>query len=330
MENNSVNVLVNWGVGLGAQQRARGDFEVGGISEELCARFSKRHEQIDDALTKLLEEKPGLASGNFKDLRERLATAERSRKQPDLGRTELRRLWWEQITPTEREGLQRLGGQLATHDTTTTKGDVGEAIAWAEEHLFDRHSVVSEHELWLSALGRMRGANVDVDEVKRFTKQRGYVRSEADQRELTVPLVLQREWEIVIAARDGMSVGDALISSLPPLNEKFDDEQREALRRLLQSSDSVSVFRGGAGTGKSFVLGELVKAVQTAHIFSVAACFPAKARCIGAHLQRKSIRFQNHITKNRIRHWRKWRSMYRRCSAPCSFRSASCGFAEAT
>lgn len=249
--------------GFEIRNRARGDFEVESISDELCARFSKRHEQIDDALKKLLEEKPELADGNFKDLRERLATAERSRKQPDLGRTELRRLWWEQITPNEREGLLRLGSQLVTQNNPTTKGDVGEAIAWAEEHLFDRHSVVSEHELWLAALGRMRGANVDVDAVKQFTKQRGYVRSEADQRELTQPSVLQREWEIVMAARDGMSAGDALVPSPQPLNEKLDEEQREALRRFLQSGDRVSVFRGGAGTGKSFVLGELVKAVQT-------------------------------------------------------------------
>jgi ATP-dependent exoDNAse (exonuclease V) alpha subunit len=108
----------------------------------------------------------------------------------------------------------------------------------------------------------MRGANVGVDEVKQFSKQRGYVRSESDHRKVTLPSVLRREWEIVTSARDGMCAGDALVSSLP-MNPKLDDEQQEALRQLLQSGDSVSVFRGGAGTGKSFVLGEVVQGVRS-------------------------------------------------------------------
>src|SRR6266496_2616189 len=67
--------------GYGICNRARGDFQLEGVSEELCERFSKRHTQIDQALTKLLAEKPELADGNFQTLRAKLATAERSRKQ---------------------------------------------------------------------------------------------------------------------------------------------------------------------------------------------------------------------------------------------------------
>ena len=42
----------------------------------------------------------------------------------------------------------------------------------------------------------------------------------------------------------------------------MDNEQRLALDALLHSTNVVSVFRGGAGTGKSFVLRELVEQVQ--------------------------------------------------------------------
>ncbi len=41
--------------------QARGDFQVEGVSEELCERFSKRDAEIDKALAKLLAEKPELA-----------------------------------------------------------------------------------------------------------------------------------------------------------------------------------------------------------------------------------------------------------------------------
>jgi ATP-dependent exoDNAse (exonuclease V) alpha subunit len=45
-------------------------------------------------------------------------------------------------------------------------------------------------------------------------------------------------------------------------NPKLDDEQRLALDALLRSTNAVSLFRGGAGTGKSFVLRELVEQVR--------------------------------------------------------------------
>src|SRR5437870_2806799 len=98
--------LRGWGYRI--RNRPRGDFEVAGISDELRERFSKRHQQIDAALAELLKIKPELSADNFKDLRERLATAERSRKTRDFGRTELRRLWQEQMTHDERENLGRL------------------------------------------------------------------------------------------------------------------------------------------------------------------------------------------------------------------------------
>jgi len=94
-----------WGYRI--RNRSRGDFEVEGISDETCERFSKRHKQIDAALAELLQAKPELAAGNFEDLRERLATAERSRKTRDFGRLELQRLWHEQLSHDERDSLRR-------------------------------------------------------------------------------------------------------------------------------------------------------------------------------------------------------------------------------
>src|SRR5208283_1867106 len=46
--------------GYQIRNQLRGDFQVEGISKELCERFSKRHEQIDAALEQLLADKPEL------------------------------------------------------------------------------------------------------------------------------------------------------------------------------------------------------------------------------------------------------------------------------
>ncbi|MFO1514719.1 MAG: MobF family relaxase [Verrucomicrobiota bacterium] len=248
--------------GYRVRNRARGDFEIEGVSNDLCERFSKRHTQIDEALAKLLADKPELTGGNFQDLREQLATTERSRKQKTLSRDELRRLWNAQLSGTEQAALQQLSSS-PDQDMKEKKGlTVSEAIQWAEDHLFDRNSVVLECQLWQEALGRARGEGFPVSELKDFTRQRGYIRDEERPGAVTLREVLLREWEIVQTAKEG--VGDCwpLVANPQPANPKLDDEQRKALEGLLSSTNLVAVFRGGAGTGKSFVLHELVRQVQ--------------------------------------------------------------------
>ena len=244
--------------GYQVQNRARGDFQIEGVFEELCDRFSKRHAQVDEALAKLLKEKPELAAGNLQDLREQLATTERTRKQKDLSREELQALWHSQLTQSERESLRQL--QKSPEQSVKNEQHIGlsEAVQWAEEHLFDRNSVVLECQLWQEALGRARGGNFPVSELMDFTRQRGYIRDKARPHEVTLREVLLREWEIVQTAKEGFGNCLPLVSHPRPSSSQLDPDQRQALAALLRSTHGVSVFRGGAGTGKSFVLRELV------------------------------------------------------------------------
>ena len=69
--------------------------------------------------------------------------------------------------------------------------------------------------------------------------------------------VLSRELEIIQQVKEGMGICRPYVDT-PPVNLKLDEEQRQALEALLRSTNTVSLFRGGAGTGKSFVLRELV------------------------------------------------------------------------
>jgi len=141
---------------------------------------------------------------------------------------------------------------------------VAEAVQWAEEHLFDRNSVVLECQVWQEALGRARGERFSVSELTDFTRQRGYIRDEARPGEVTLRDVLLREWEIVQTAKEGVAACHPLVTNPRPVSLTLDDEQRTALDALLSSTNAISVFRGGAGTGKSFVLREFVEQVQQA------------------------------------------------------------------
>ncbi len=248
--------------GYQIRNRARGDFQIEGIPQELCERFSKRRGQIDAALDKLLAEKPELKAGNIAELRSRLAESERTRKQKTLSRDELWALWDAQLSEPERALMHQLPNQPAVKVEEQKSVNVNEAVQWAEEHLFDRNSVVLECQLWQEALGRARGEGFSVSDLKEFTLRRGYIRDEARPGEVTLREVLLREWEIVQTAKEG--VGDCLplVSNPRPANPQLDNEQRQALESLLRSTNGVSVFRGGAGTGKSFVLRELVEQLR--------------------------------------------------------------------
>lgn len=248
--------------GYRIRNRPRGDFEIEGVSEEICRRFSKRDAEIDAALAKLLADHPELGGANIAELRAKLATEKRTRKQKDLSRDELRALWEAQLSKSEQVSLRQLSEQ-PKHDAKEEKRvNVGEAVQWAEEHLFDRNSVVLECQLWQEALGRARGESFSVSDLKEFTQRRGYIRDEARPGEVTLREVLLREWEIVQTAKEG--VGDCLplVSNPRPASSQLDKEQRQALESLLRSTNGVSVFRGGAGTGKSFVLRELVEQLR--------------------------------------------------------------------
>ncbi len=190
------------GFGYRIRNRARGDFEIEGVSEELCQRFSKRDAEIDAALTRLLADHPELEGANIAELRSRPATEKRTRKQKDLSRDELRTLWNAQLSESERGTLRERSRQQSQPTDKRELITVAEAVQWAEEHLFDRNSVVLECHVWQEALGRARGGGFSVSDLTDFTRQRGYIRDEARPGEVTLRDVLLREWEIVQTAKD--------------------------------------------------------------------------------------------------------------------------------
>ena len=104
-----------------------------------------------------------------------------------------------------------------------------EAVTWAEDHLFDRRSVVREQELWRHALEHARGRDVSLADIQAVTKDRGYVRDEVSPGRVTTREVLGREWEIVCLAREGIRSYRPLCARPPVVNPALDKEQRQAV-----------------------------------------------------------------------------------------------------
>lgn len=243
--------------GYEIENHARGDFQIRGISEELCERFSKRHEEIDEKTRALLEKSPEKASSNIAEIRGNLARYERSRKIKDIGMGELRALWHGQMSDEERRRLAALGSDGEDRQQETAREAAKEAVAWAEDHLFDRKSVLSEREIWQAALERMRGEDFSLSDIHKVTESKDYIRNVENKPGLTIREVLQREYDIVTMAQGGIGAHEALCANYRESNRELDDGQRNAVAWILSSNDFVTLFRGGAGTGKSFALREV-------------------------------------------------------------------------
>ncbi|HWZ95346.1 MAG TPA: MobF family relaxase [Opitutaceae bacterium] len=233
------------------------DFEIKGVPASLIKLFSKRHQQIDEETQKRVE-KEGLR-GNVKELRKQVAHDERKRKIKDSTADRLRPSWAKQMTADERSALIGLCG---LKPQCPKQADIAAIMAWADQHLFERRSVVQEHELLSAALAHGRGQTFDLSALKQAIEARDYVR-DADTRQLTSRETLRCELGIVMAARDGRGL-------YAPFNPDYAEssalsaEQGAAVKQILGSEDFITLFRGGAGTGKSFALKEVERGLSAA------------------------------------------------------------------
>ncbi|HTS18547.1 MAG TPA: MobF family relaxase [Verrucomicrobiae bacterium] len=249
--------------GYGIENQRRGDFEIKGVSPALIEKFSKRHQEIDRKTRELLEREPEKATGNVAVIRDHVAHKERARKIKGITLPELRASWDGQLTAEEKASLGRLATEPAA-PIAPSESLAERAVAWAEEHLFERRSVVLEHELWRHALEHVRGQNVELTEIQAATGLRGYVRYKRHPGRITTRGVIDREWEIVCLARDGIRRCAPLCCGHSIQNASLDSEQRQAVERILQSRNFVTLFRGGAGTGKSYALRQVYGALRQA------------------------------------------------------------------
>lgn len=146
-------------------------FEIKGVPASVIARFSKRNWQINEETRQRLE--IGSPVSNIGELRKRIAHGNRRRKLKDATVERLRPAWEKQMTVDESKALSVL---RSIQPKQAKPADVAGIAAWADEHLFERRSVVNDYELMSAALARGRGEDFDLATLRRAIEQRGDAR----------------------------------------------------------------------------------------------------------------------------------------------------------
>jgi len=132
------------------------------------------------------------------------------------------------------------------------------------QHCYERASIVTDKELLRHAL-RFGMGDVDMAQTIRQLLRDELIKETVDGRQwLTTKDVLAEEKRLIDFVTDGKGKFNPFSSGKYQFqNQKLSDEQRNAVRHVLQSMDRVTAIRGGAGTGKTTMMREAVAAIES-------------------------------------------------------------------
>jgi ATP-dependent exoDNAse (exonuclease V) alpha subunit len=172
---------------------------------------------------------------------------------------ELREGWQGRVSAEERQAILNRGHEMPEPQKISEM----KAMDFAVQHCYERASIVTDKELLRNAL-RYGIGDVGVEQTKRQLLRDELIKETLDGRQwLTTKDVLAEERRLIGFVSDGKGRFKAFGSLKYPFqNRQLSDEQRNAVRHILQSKDRVTAIRGGAGTGKTTMMKEAVAAVE--------------------------------------------------------------------
>jgi conjugative relaxase-like TrwC/TraI family protein len=238
-------------MGYRIERTAKG-WELAGVPQRVLDEFSKRTEQVKQKAKEL-----GITSAKGKD---GLAALTRERKQKQLSKPELRELWNARVSAEEQQMIQSVRNEIIAVPRVSAM----KAMDYAMQHCYERASIVTDKELLRHAL-RFGMGDVDVTQTKRQLLRDEFIKETLDGRQwLTTKDVLAEEKRLINFVADGKGKFKPFSSGKYQFqNPKLSEEQRHAVRHVLQSTDRVTAIRGGAGTGKTTMMRETVTAIES-------------------------------------------------------------------
>ena len=259
-------------------------FEIDGISDELCEKYSQRRGEIEEeiaAFKSVYGREPTPAEIHV------IAKETRGAKLTEISTQEVRarqreRASADELAQIERVKAQALNARIENH---ANELDAAELVAMVRDHLAERNATFAEHDVIAEALNRRMG-KVSLSELE-VAIQADTELVRLDQQENAMAILTDR----ANLAQEEQSVAfvNSTVGTRKPINHEFVPfpdliekdgqwlrvnaargvteeytEQREAVEAMLKTTDQVFALRGLAGAGKTTALKEFDAGVRAA------------------------------------------------------------------
>jgi len=296
------NALARDVFGLGYEIEPRRDskgrdhgFEIRGVSDELLEKYSVRSAQRDAAIERFTVDHGRKPTNNEVAV---LVRESRADKLTEISTERLRKMQQGRLFPEEGRALKKLNKKSLkrTRHIAPEPFQEAESLQHAKEHLFERSSVVGEHDLMTEALRHGRG-KIDRRQL------RGALELERSQgslirggNNLATRESFERERRMVATVDGGIGRYERLGGKrdFSP-SERLRNEQKRAVRQILNSQDFAVNLRGAAGTGKTATLTEIARGLREADR-EVLAVAPTR----GAVEELQKVGFRDAMTISRL------------------------------
>jgi len=239
-------------LGYGIERTPKG-WEISGIPRSVIDKFSRRTEQIEK-----LAERRGIQDAKGKDA---LGAASREGKRHGLKYSDLLAAWGERLTPDEKAMIFKAADREAGagREKVTAKMALDEA----SEKLFAKSAVIPSKALVAEALHFGVG-HVTPEMVWREFGRRGMVVREVEGKQLCTSVeVLAEEVALINTVRSGRGRYAPLnAGEVKFVNKALSEEQKAAVRHILDSRDQVIAVRGAAGVGKTTAMTEAMQQIE--------------------------------------------------------------------
>lgn len=257
-------------LGLGIERRGR-FFDIAGMGRTLLDRFSQRRDIVEQAAA---------AEGNSQnpDAKRTLSRLTRERKAENITVGELRDVWKARLLPRERAAIDAVVARARHGLSQTEPVDVREVTNTELADAFKSESAVSEKSVLTQILRRGFGGVIAGD-AKAALERVGIIRGQVGGRSwITTTDAHALEQQVVNFARAGRNrCAPMQAKGYTIKTDWLNEQQRAAIMHLLQSQDRVMMLRGGAGVGKTTLMGEAVAGMSAGgrKCFVFASTIPA-------------------------------------------------------
>lgn len=239
------------GLGYGIERHGR-FFEIAGIDRDLIGRFSQRRDVVEAAAA-------AEGQADNPEAKRLLSRLTREKKADSLSIEELRDVWKARLYPRQRASLDAVVASARHGPAKGAAGDVRRLTALELGEALRSDSAVPEKAVLAAILQRGFG-ELTPAVARAGLDAAGVIRGSVGGRTwITTLSAHAQERRIVAFARDGRNTRAPLgAGSYRIATDWLNAQQRAAISHIWQSQDRVILLRGGAGVGKTTLMGEAV------------------------------------------------------------------------